>query len=145
MNAHVANSNFKPGYTVEEILEKIRSGYTKPKTKTYIPKPEKRFIELSDEKWLPIKNYEGYEISNYGRISSTHRGYKQLLQPTTIKMSGKKPFQKIMFKDRKSFMIHNLVAQYHLGKTCKSFVQFIDGNPLNNKADNLTWRNKNGN
>ena len=102
------------------------------------------------EIWKDIKNYEGlYQVSNLGKIknskgkilkgSKDRRGYLQ------VKLYNNKKY--------KMLMVHRLVGEVFLLKSDykkdknetgvinseKLQINHIDGNKLNNKAQNLEW------
>lgn len=95
-------------------------------------------MKFIDEKWLNIKGYKNYKISNFGRIWSNKRnkilktyitkfGYEQI---TLWSEPGK----------RKSFRVHQLVASHFIKNYDKSkIVNHIDCNKLNNHIDNLEY------
>jgi len=103
------------------------------------------------EKWKDIIGYENlYQISNFGRVKR--------LEKTIIDSKGRKYFYKenilagdnskseyrkvVLTKNRKNrtFRIHRLVAQgFILNPKGKKEVNHLDGNKLNNRADNLEW------
>ena len=101
--------------------------------------------EILDERWLPIKGYEGlYEISSLGRIKSfpvKHRtwerissGYKKTngYIGVTLCKNGK----------TQAFFVHRLVADAFVPNPNKeSFteVNHKDEDKSNNRANNLEW------
>lgn len=103
------------------------------------------------EIWKSITGYEGYfEVSNLGNFRSKDRfiKYKQngirkypgkLLKTETI-VEG---YQRIVLMKegiKKRFMCHRIVAQEFIpNPNNKPFINHIDGNPLNNKVENLEW------
>lgn len=97
------------------------------------------------EVWKKIKDFEDYEISNYGRIKSLSKtlknrfGFynsKEKILTSNVGYGGYK-FQKIKHK---SFSIHRLVAEYFLKNIKnKNIVNHIDSNKLNNHYSNLEW------
>lgn len=103
------------------------------------------------ENWKEITGYEGYfEVSNLGNFRSKDRviRYKQSgtrnypgkpLKTETI-VEG---YQRIVLMKggiRKRFMCHRIVAQEFIpNPDNKPFVNHIDGNPANNKVENLEW------
>lgn len=88
-----------------------------------------------EELWLPVKGWEVYEISSYGRLKRGNRilsgginshGYRQ----HTLYMNGKK----------QQFYAHRLVAIAFLENPENKYsVNHKDGNKLNNVVSNLEW------
>lgn len=97
------------------------------------------------EIWKDIEGYNGkYQISNYGNIRSFSRWKNGgLLSPSTCGNPG--PYKHVILikskrKDGKNFYIHRLVAQHFVENPDNlPEVNHIDGNTLNNRADNLEW------
>ena len=104
------------------------------------------------EIWKDIPNYQGYQVSNYGRVR-THN-----------KITHNEQFKKRVWKDRvlkpkiskkdncsrvdlwndgkhKTLLVYRLVAIAFLGLPTdeKMTVNHKDGNRLNNHLDNLEW------
>lgn len=105
---------------------------------------------LVDEKWLPIKGYEGlYEISSYGRVRSLNyrnKGVKKVLKCYArlgyyIKTS--------LVKDgvRKYYRVHRLVAQAFLPQPMEgqTQVEHINTDKRDNRVQNLRWVSPKGN
>lgn len=92
---------------------------------------------MKKEIWKPIIGYESnYIISNFGQVKNiktgkilkgdiNNAGYKRITLFTPIK---------------KRFFVHRLVAMHFVkGFDVELVVNHIDGNKLNNNADNLEW------
>lgn len=93
------------------------------------------------EEWKHIKDYEGlYEVSNLGNVRSLARNTTsgKLLKPEL--QSG---YLKVMLSknnNKKWYSIHRLVAITFIeNKENKEQVNHIDGNKINNNANNLEW------
>lgn len=106
------------------------------------------------EIWKDVVGYEGiYEVSNKGRVR-THKN-----KTTFSKLHGVRRWKQRVLKDKtpngrdvrvtlwkkgkpKDFLVHRLVAYAFIptidGKDC---INHIDGNPKNNKVENLEWCN----
>lgn len=103
------------------------------------------------EIWKDVPDYEGlYKASNYGNIKRCYKTYfcghntKRVLEEQEIKgdiiRGGYKRI--VLCKDgkNKKFMVHRLVAQMFIpNPENKPFIDHIDGNPLNNRVENLRW------
>ena len=98
------------------------------------------------EQWLPIENYEDYQVSNFGnvksleRIDSLGRTVKERILKQTTSKNG---YQLVgLYKDgnEKKFQVHRLVANAFI----QNFnnlpqVNHIDECKSNNHVDNLEW------
>lgn len=74
-----------------------------------------------------------YYVSNFGRVynSRSHR--------ITLSPDGKDKYAKLRI-DGKKYRIHRLVAEIFIpNPDNKPFVDHIDGDRYNNRADNLRW------
>jgi hypothetical protein len=113
-----------------------------------------------DERWLPVLGYEGtYEVSNLGRVRSVdrvidqgncvrwHRG--RLLKPAR---TG--PYPHVFLRTNKwpnsatrTARLHRLVAEAFLEPPPDSTWEVChnDGDPLNNRAENLRWDSRSEN
>lgn len=90
-----------------------------------------------EEIWKDIEGYEGlYQISNLGRIWTTK--YKRFKNPTKCK--GYLQIGLSKNKKRKMYKVHRLVAiAFVSNPNNKPYINHIDGNKSNNRADNLEW------
>jgi len=88
------------------------------------------------EEWRIIKNFENYEVSNFGRIKNKNT-FK------ILKLTNHSGYYNINIKNdnnRKSLKVHRLVAEAFLENSeNKSDVNHKDKNKLNNYLSNLEW------
>lgn len=102
------------------------------------------------EIWKPITGFEGrYDVSNLGRVRSLTRqvrcrvGYHWLhgrvLKPYINAKRGK-GYASLRLGDTKNYDVHTLVAVAFIGPRPEGHeCNHKDGNPHNNRADNLEW------
>ena len=106
--------------------------------------------ELLEEKWLPIKNYEGiYEISNYGKIKSLERivngrwGAVKVKEKILKQASDKDGYLLVTLcknGKQKTQKVHRLVAKAFVDNPDNlPQVNHIDENKKNNFANNLEF------
>ena len=92
------------------------------------------------EYWRPISGYEGYEVSNLGRVRSLKFGKIRILKPSETKGY----FHVALFKDgiRKQFKVHRLVAMAFIPNP-NNFPQINHRNEIttDNRVENLEWCN----
>ena len=100
------------------------------------------------EEWKDIDDFDGYEVSNFGNVRGKDRLRKgkhglRLTNGQPIKqVFNKKGYPEVRFRKNGTHtrLVHRLVAKAFI-PNCdnKSQVNHIDGNKLNNRADNLEW------
>lgn len=104
---------------------------------------------MINEIWKQVDGFSDYEVSNMGRVRSFKLGKNgSILIPR--KTSEKKPYPMVYIKNdegnNKLVKIHRLVALAFVTKPIGcNIVNHIDGNKLNNVADNLEWTDNGGN
>jgi|DEB0MinimDraft_10_1074344.scaffolds.fasta_scaffold02223_4 hypothetical protein len=119
----------------------------------------------SVENWKDIEGFEGcYQVSDLGRVRSLDRmvpykikGEFRISKGKVLKScpNSQGYCVNVLTKEnvRTTFMTHNLVAHHFLGERPNNLViDHLDGNPRNNRADNLeyvsfaenVWRGKSG-
>lgn len=104
-----------------------------------------------NEEWKDVKGYEGlYQVSNLGRIKSfvgwngnQYIKREKIMNP--YKQRAGKNYYRSVIKLKKNGIgqdkkVHRLVAEAFIPNPNNlPKINHIDGNPLNNKAENLEW------
>lgn len=92
------------------------------------------------EMWKKINEYDGYEISNLGKIRSFKKDKNNFILKQRITKGG---YLRItLYKNgmAKKYLVHRLVAQTFIpNPENKPQINHLDGNKQNNKVDNLEW------
>ena len=92
-----------------------------------------------NEQWVRIKGHECYEVSNLGHIRNRLSGQNLKGYPNY------KGYLRVML-DGKQKTIHRLVAEAFIPNPNNlDTIDHIDGNKLNNAADNLQWMSREDN
>ena len=94
---------------------------------------------MENEIWKPIPNYDGYEVSNYGRVKSLKLGRELILKPKDD-FRGYFNIQLWEKNRKKSFKIHQLVAMAFLGHKPNGqilVVNHINFDKKDNRLENL--------
>jgi hypothetical protein len=106
------------------------------------------------EEWKDINDFDGYEVSNFGNVRGKDRLKKgrhglRLTNGQPMKqVFNKKGYPEVRFRKEGTHtkLVHRLVAKAFVPNyDNKSQVNHIDGNKLNNRADNLEWVNNSEN
>lgn len=91
-----------------------------------------------EEIWKNIKNFENYQVSNKGRIKNIRNN-----KIVNLHTNSKNGYVYVMLSNKnkkKCARLHRLVAEEFIPNLKnKPVVNHIDGNKLNNQADNLEW------
>lgn len=102
--------------------------------------------ELLNEKWKEcgVPGYSDYQISTLGRVKSFKRNKKDGKIMSSINTSANDIHQKVNLSNggtSKKFFIHRLVLLTFnpIDGSENLQVNHIDGNPLNNRLENLEW------
>lgn len=94
------------------------------------------------EEWKDIKEYNNYQISNFGRIKSKNykrQGYEKILKQS---VNGRGYYYVLISTKNKykNLLIHKEVAKAFIdNKNNYTDVNHKDGNKLNNNVENLEW------
>lgn len=107
-----------------------------------------------EELWKPIKGFEGlYEVSSLGRVRSLDRYIKSITSRNGVqfkkgivlkqqhnRVTGYYTVTLWCNNEQRGFNVHRLVAEHFLpNDNGHDTVKHIDGDRLNNRADNLEW------
>lgn len=104
-------------------------------------------MNTQNEIWKPIPGYEGqYEVSDQGRVRSLDRtitnskGVTSRLTGRTLRSSPTKAGYPIVQIPPKKRYVHRLVLEAFIGSCPQGMeCRHLDGNPSNNRLDNLVW------
>lgn len=106
--------------------------------------------DFEGEIWKPILGYPEYEVSNMGRIRARSERYHAwyILRTTVIPQHNREYV--VLQKGnggKKNLQVARLVAHAFVDGYDEEHctVNHEDGNPLNNRADNLTWMSQSEN
>lgn len=108
---------------------------------------------MTDEEWRPVVGYEGlYEVSSLGQVRSLDRwvshwrGGRSRLPGSVMKpdLSNPRGYERYTLSRSgmtRRFSLHRLVCEAFHGPAPegKPLACHWDGNPRNNRADNLYW------
>jgi len=92
------------------------------------------------EEWGPIADFPDYLVSNRGRVISLKGGKARIRRPAFDPTTGYNKVTLYAGPVVRTRPIHRLVAEaFHQPAPASHEVRHIDGNKLNNRAENLTW------
>lgn len=102
---------------------------------------------MNEENWRPVAGYDGfYEVSDHGRIRSVERvdmrGQRRPSQVRKLSLKSTGRLQVSLSRDgvKHSHFVHRIVARaFHGEPPTGTEACHGDGNPTNNRADNLRW------
>jgi len=106
-----------------------------------------KITETAKEIWKPIINYEGlYEVSDLGRIKSLKYEKQKILKQRRCDAMGHIGVALCKNNEIKTFYIHRLVLIAFVGPCPPGMeCRHLDGNPQNNRLENLKWGTKSEN
>lgn len=92
------------------------------------------------EIWKDIPGYINlYQASNYGEIKSL-RFNKEIILKQKTDRSGHLRINLFKNNTRKEYQVHRLILETFIGRCPPGMeCRHLDGNPKNNKLDNLKW------
>jgi hypothetical protein len=98
-------------------------------------------IDCSCESWKSVVGYKNYEISNHGRVRRIDGVFKVLLKLSYTARGGYARVNLNNTENIKTWRVHRLVLLAFVGECTGSGMQarHLDGNPKNNRLDNLAW------
>lgn len=110
-------------------------------------------LTLATEAWLPVVGYEGcYEVSDLGRVRSldrkTRRGVRpgRVLRPAQTGIGGHLGVNLSLRGEQITKRIHRLVIEAFVGPRPEGLqCCHNDGNPRNNRVENLRWDTQSSN
>lgn len=99
------------------------------------------------EEWRPIPGFAGYFASSLGRIASKKRGKRRILRQWVVRspyMGKSYTYPAVCLHRDRGRTCHRAVGRYVLVAFTgtddpKLLCLHKDGDPFNNKLDNLTW------
>lgn len=94
------------------------------------------------ERWLPIADVTGYEVSNFGRVRSLPGGKRHVcvLKLHSIPGTGYLQVQPTVRGRNKKIYVHRLVLEAFVGPCPEGMeCRHLNGNPKDNRLVNLCW------
>lgn len=87
--------------------------------------------------WRAVPGYEGlYKVSSHGDVWSERRGRTMSLN---LNRSGHLYVDLWLYGKRRQVGAHQLVARAFLGESNSPLVRHLDGDPSNNRVENLAY------
>ena len=139
---HIDGNKLNNNLTNLEVIsssENLQHAYT-----THLKKPNnKKCIiyqeDLKGEIWHPIKDFEDYEVSNYGRVKSFKYN-----KPIILRQDTRCGYKSVVLSKQgkpQHFTVHDLVYfNFHsVSKVDNKVIDHIDGDKFNNKLENLRY------
>jgi hypothetical protein len=99
----------------------------------------KEYYKNTEEIWKDIPEYRGfYQASNLGNTKNTKTG--KILMSYIINKYGHSRVKLYKNNIKKSYYVHRLILETFIGPCPPGMeCRHLDGNPENNKLENLKW------
>lgn len=102
--------------------------------------------DLENEIWIDIPGINGYSISNTGRVRSNGRiimrknGWPQTINQRILKQAYDEWGYPMVRLNCHCYKVHRLMALAFLGERKNGdYIRHLDGNPKNNRIENLAY------
>ena len=96
--------------------------------------------DIDGEEWRDIENFDGYQVSNFGRVKSFKKNCRRIIRPRPFHSSNYLCVHIFNCGRRFYLSVHRLVAEIFIpNPENKPQVNHIDGHKLNNHVSNLEW------
>lgn len=93
---------------------------------------------MSEETWLPIPGFDGYEVSNQGRVRSLIRNRVHMM--TATPNHDGYPRVHIGGRSTPNQFVHQLVLAAFVGPRPEGMIaRHLNGDPTDNRPENLAW------
>ncbi|WJJ55730.1 HNH endonuclease [Mycobacterium phage prophiT46-3] len=94
---------------------------------------------MADEEWRPIEGFDGYEVSDHGRVRSSKHS-RLRVRKLTQSTNGYLRLSLSSNNIKRHVTVHRLVAEAFVpGRADGLVVCHNDGDKTNNRASNLRW------
>lgn len=92
------------------------------------------------ERWLPIADWPGYEVSSFGRVRSFKHRIPLLIKQQIARNGYKTVGVSNSAAQQKSLMVHRVVCETFHGQPSPGLVaRHLNGDKLDNRAVNMGW------
>lgn len=100
---------------------------------------------MSEEIWKPILGWPAYEVSNLGQVRSTKNGKTRFVAPNKQRSGHIRVA--LIGDSTRNYFVHRLVLENFVGPCPpdKTDGAHLDGNPGNNRLENLQWTTRSEN